>query len=423
MPFITRRWLKRLPHNGTPQAQRRRKGGSATNSTICAAALQWTRDGGDLTLGLQLGGALTRFWRNLGYISEGRVWLAELLAQDDAISDAAAHAARLSALHGAAWLAADQHDFAQAEQLIEQRMLLLRALGQSEDETNLLTNTALQARVVGDYRQATQLLEEALVRYRAQDNRGSLATGGLGFTLYFLALVLREQGNFSRAEMLFKECIDFHAEIEERTGVAQGLLGLSDVARDQGDIVQTRTYADQSLAIFQEFGTQWAIGFVHNNLAQAAYLDGDLSLAFALADESLTLFQSLQADASLAEVLVAMGHILQAQGDLISAHETLTEALRLAWALGPRLLVAAALEGLAGVIAQSHQESQAVRFLAAASALRTQMGTPIRPADQPTVVRTLAATRTALGADSFEAEWAAASNFLSNRPSSLFSAR
>src|SRR5262249_31746872 len=84
------------------------------------AVLQWARGGGDRTLGLQLATALRRFWQRRGSYSEGRVWLEELLARDDAPSDIVAMAARERALHAAAWLVSDQHDFARAMQLFEQ---------------------------------------------------------------------------------------------------------------------------------------------------------------------------------------------------------------------------------------------------------------------------------------------------------------
>ncbi len=110
------------------------------------AALEWARDGGDLTLGLRLGGALRKFWRRRGAISEGRVWLEELLALDDPTADANALAARLGAMQAAAWLASDQHDYARAAQLFAQSLTLRRALGEAEDDTHLLVNAALQAR-------------------------------------------------------------------------------------------------------------------------------------------------------------------------------------------------------------------------------------------------------------------------------------
>jgi predicted ATPase/transcriptional regulator with XRE-family HTH domain len=369
------------------------------------AALQWARDSGSTTLGLQLAGTLWHFWRVRGYLGEGRGWMAGLLALEDTDPSPEAHAARLSALYGAALLAADQHDFAAAEQLIEQRIALLRSLGQRADENSLRTNMALEARAVGDYQQATRLLEETLARYRAEGNRGSLATGGLGVALYLLALVLREQGEFARAELLFRECIDFHTGLGERTGAAQGMLGLSDLARDQGDVMLTRSCCEQSLVVFREFGTQWAIGFGLNNLAQAAYFEGDLSAAYAFSDESLSLFRRLQANGSLGEVLITMGHILRAQGAFAEARPVFIEAMQLAWMHGPRLMVVGAAEGLAGVEADQGQPMLAVLMLSAAAALRVHMGTPVRPADQAMLNELHAELRSALGGDTFDTLW------------------
>jgi predicted ATPase len=226
------------------------------------AALQWARGGGDPTIGLQLAGALWRFWRIRGYLGEGRVWLEELLALSDPATDATALAARLRALHGAAWLASDQHDFVHAAQLFEQRMALRRALGETESETSLLDNAALQARAAGQYQR----------------------------------------------------------------------------------------YCEESLALLQKLGVQWAIGFALNNLALAAYLEGDLTNALGLVNESVALFRAQKADGSLAEVLITLGQIVRAQRDGAAAYTVLTEALQFAWAVGPRLMVASALEGLASVV-------------------------------------------------------------------------
>jgi tetratricopeptide (TPR) repeat protein len=340
------------------------------------AALQWSRDGGDATIGLQLAGALWRFWRRRGYISEGRAWLEELLALDDDTSNMMAMSARLRALHGAAWLASYQHDFGRAAQLFEQSMALRRALGETEGETSLLDNAARAWRAVGEYGRATPLMEDALAQHRARDDRGSLSAGGLGFSLYELGLVLREQGDFGRAAALFEECVALHRQIGDREGLGFGLLALGDIARDQGDAASVRQYCEESLAILQELEVQWAIGFALNNLALAAYLEDDLALALALINESVVLYRAQKAEASLAEVLVTQGHLLRAQGDMAAAHEALTEALRLAGVVGPRLFVAAGLEGLAGVVVSQGQAALAVRLFSAAAALRTRMINP-----------------------------------------------
>ncbi|CAA9283043.1 MAG: hypothetical protein AVDCRST_MAG93-3322, partial [uncultured Chloroflexia bacterium] len=353
------------------------------------AALQWACDGGDRTLGLKLCVALRKFWQRRGYYREGRAWLEELLALDDNTSDPAAVATVARALYTTAWLASDQHDFARSEQLFGQAMALRHTLGETEDDAHLRLNAARQARVEGKYHRAVALFEEALLHHRSVGNRGSASSGGLGQSLYDLALVRREQGHFADASALLSEGIAFHREIGEREGEVVGLLGLGDIARDQGDALRLREYSERSLAISRDLGIRWATGFALNNLARAAYMEGDLPGALALVDESLSIFRDLQSDASRAEVLITQGHMLLAQGDRPSAYTAFHEALRLAATLGPRLMVASALEGLGSMAAEQGQAVRALHLLGAASRLRVHMGTPVRPADQPAVEHAL----------------------------------
>jgi hypothetical protein len=119
-------------------------------------------------------------------------------------------------------------------------------------------------------------------------------------------------------------------------------------------------------------------------------------------------FRANQVDSSLSEVLITLGTILLAQGNVLAAYDALTEALRLAWAFGPRLFVAAALEGLASVVISQGDAELATRLLAGASALRAQMGAPVRPVDQADLKQALATARSALGDDAFATVWAEA---------------
>src|SRR5262249_39154910 len=157
-------------------------------------------------------------------------------------------------------------------------------------------------------------------------------------------LVLREQGAYARASALCEECLSLSREWGDVEGSAHALLSLSDVARDQGEAGLARATGAEALALFGDLGHQWATGFALNNLALAASLDGDLALAARQAEESAALFRGLQAGPSLAEVLVTLGRIRGAQGAVADAEAHLAEALTLAWAAGPRLIVAAALE-------------------------------------------------------------------------------
>jgi predicted ATPase/transcriptional regulator with XRE-family HTH domain len=384
------------------------------------AALEWAHDTGKSTLGLRFTLALWRFWRRFGYISEGRAWLARLLRMDEHLADAAAIRVRERALHAAAWLASDQHDYANATLLFEQSLALRHRPGQVSDKTNLadpLRNAAAarQARAEGNYRQAATLLEELLARYRLVGDRTTEASASLelspdelGQALREFGTVLREQGDFVRAAAQFEQALALYRAIGDRASVTFALIGLGDVARDQGDSASVRAYCEPIPAILHEFGIQWAVGFALNNLALAAYYEHDLTRASALIHESVALFRTISADSSLSEVLITLGTILWAQGDAVAAYDALTEALRLSLAFGPRIFVAPALEGVASIVVSRGYTALAARLLARASALRTEMGTPIRPVDQVDVDQVLATTRSALGEEAFAAVWAEA---------------
>jgi predicted ATPase/tetratricopeptide (TPR) repeat protein len=379
------------------------------------AALQWACDSGDSLVGLRLAWALWGFWRSYGSIGEGRAWLEQLLRLDAHPADPAAMAARQRGLHAAAWLASDQHDYTTATWLFEERAALRRALGETAGETDLLLNAARRERAAGNYQQATTLLEDALSRHRRlnsqaiqSDTRSELSFHELGQILRELGLVLRERGDFTRAVALLEEALTLYRAIDDRVSMALALLGLGDVARDRGDGAAVREYGEPCLAIFRESDMQWAIGFGLNTLALGAYYEGDLARAFGLIEESVALFRGLKSDASLAEVLITRGKIVRAQADTAMANAAMNEALRLAQVVGPRLLVAASMEGLAGLLAAQGHAQLAVRLLAAAAALRAQMGAPVRPADQADLEHALATARAALGDDTFAAVWAEA---------------
>jgi tetratricopeptide (TPR) repeat protein len=218
-------------------------------------------------------------------------------------------------------------------------------------------------------------------------------------------VVLRETGNFARATAMFDECLELHRALGDRDGIAAALLGFSDVARDHGDIARTRAYCEQSLAIARDRGVQWVIGFALNNLALAACANREMDAALNRVGESIAVFRATQADASRAEVLITRGQILRVLGDAPGALESLIEALRIARTLGPRVLVAMALEGLAALLVGQGQAAQSVQFNAAAAALRVQMGTPIRACDRTEVAMACARANDGLGKSAFGAAW------------------
>jgi tetratricopeptide (TPR) repeat protein len=337
--------------------------------------------------------------------------LAALLALPAEGDHDTALTARATALEGAAWLSQDVHDFTQASALFAQSGALRRTLGLEERPAAPMVNAALAARDAGNYGHATSLLEECLAQYRRRGNREETIGGDLGLSLSWgyrytlLALVLREQGEYARASALCEECLALAREREDAEGIGIALLSLADLARDQSEVGRVRMMGEECLVRFRELDHQWGIGFVLNNLALAAYLEGDLELAVHHAEESAAIFRRQQAGSSLAEVLITVGRVRGAQAEADAARASLTEALRLAWADGPRVVVAAVLEEIGVQAVRQGQARHGVYLLAAAARLREVMGAPVRLADRRAIEGALTTAEVTLGAAAYAEAW------------------
>jgi predicted ATPase/DNA-binding XRE family transcriptional regulator len=328
-------------------------------------------------IGLRAAAALGRFWLLRGNLTEGYAWLTRILAAGEDID--CAPEVQVKAMSGAGWLAHALGNFEQATALFGRSAALSQSLGLPGGQTDLLVNEALEARGVGDYAQATRLLEECLALHRATGNRQGTGHGGIGLSLARLALVLCEQGQYERAEALYTECRELHEELGDAGGIAVALLGLGDIARARGDAESVRRYCQDSLARFEKLGERWGIGFAFNSMALAALSENDLAEAAALAGQSEAILRDVGSPSAIAEVATTCAVVACARGEYNRAQVLFDEAMELAQSGGPRWLVAAILEGRAEIAVSEGQAAEAARLLGEASVLRAAIDAPLPP--------------------------------------------
>jgi len=102
-----------------------------------------------------------------------------------------------------------------------------------------------------------------------------------------------------------------------------------------------------------------------------------------------------------------MGHVARAQGQYDQAEMYLRESLALLKPLGDRRCIPLTLEGLACITVGRGWAERAARLLGAAQAMQAQTGAPSPPSTRADYLRTIADARQELGAEPFEAMWAA----------------
>jgi non-specific serine/threonine protein kinase len=324
------------------------------------AALAWSLRGGFAGLGLQLAGALWRFWVMRGYVTEGRRWLEQVLSHGDAAS--APMSLRARAHNGAGNLAWWQGDFARAHAQLVEALALRRTLGDKVGIAGALNNLGIVAYLRGDLAQALAQCEESLGIFRALGDRWGSAT-----SLHNLGLVMQEQGAFAQAQALHTESLALRRALGDRQGIANSLGGLADVAYLQDNVVGAQPVYEESLALFRELGdTQGVVASLASlgnvNLRQGAY-----ARARDLLEESLALLREIRDDSRLAATLEGFARLAGAQG----------------------------------------QPVRGAQLWGAVDALRQVVGKPRPPSEQGIYDQDITTVRGALGTAAFERAWAA----------------
>ncbi len=214
------------------------------------AALEGSVDAGkdpgeDAASGLQLAGALLRFWSVRGYLAEGRGWLARLLA---AATDAPGPV-RAKALNAAGTLALEQGDYAASMALHRQSLAISQDLGDTRGITRSLNNLGVVAYECGDYPTAQALNSQTLAIRRELDDQWGVAA-----SLNNLGVVAHAQSDHAAARSLYAESLAIRRTLGDRSGIATSLLNLGLAASDQGDHGSAQVLFAESLVAFQELG-------------------------------------------------------------------------------------------------------------------------------------------------------------------------
>jgi tetratricopeptide (TPR) repeat protein len=332
------------------------------------AALGWAReraaDAATVNQGLRLAGMLWRFWFWQGYVSEGRAWLAALLA----VAGAADPLTHVSALNAAGIL----------------------------------------ANIQGDPVAAQTLLQEALTHGRKLGDRRSIA-----LSLSSLGLVAAVQGNAARAQTLLEESLTLQRELGDRAGIASILNSLGAVAAQRGDYATARPLCEEALALFRALGDRVNRARPLFNLGYLARVRGDYATARALSEEALTVLRILGTPNGIADGLLEVGKMAHLQGEYATAQTYYAESLSLLQDLGVPRYTLIALLGLGAVlVAQAGDQlvllTRATQVLGAATALLEQISASLTAEEQPPhVEQALAMARAELGEAAFVAAWAA----------------
>ena len=212
-------------------------------------ALSWSvenhREGG-----LRLTAALSDFWLERGYLSEGRSWLEAVLTGE------------------------------QGQPVARARALMVAG--------NLAYHQA-------DYDAATSCFDESLAIWRQVGDRR-----GEGWALVALGMVTHGQGDLDGCRDELEEGLRLCREAKDAEGVTQALFQLGLVAAQQGRVEEAERFGEEGLALSRGIGDLITLSRALHGLAVVAYLRRDRAGLRALSNEGLIVSRNLRSPIGIA---------------------------------------------------------------------------------------------------------------------------
>jgi predicted ATPase len=310
-------------------------------------ALAWMLDSGRVADELALAAALYTYWVVRGQCTDARRWLEVGWAD-------------------ASELTADQR--ARAHQV--------------------LGGVALEE---GQLDGATRALEQALSEFRALRDEGAV-----GQVLNRLGVVAWRQGDYSRAIAYDEAALSIAIAVHDARERADALVNLGIIATHLGQYELARQRLSQAVHLNRGTGDRHAVLHALVNLGYNCALRGELLEAKAVFDEVLTTARTFGLKKHVAYALENLGNISTLEGDYVGARRQLSQSLVLGRELGDQHLLLYILGDMTKLEAALGTPERAATLGGVVSALRTQLGASMAPAEDAQRERALEHARAAL---------------------------
>lgn len=236
-------------------------------------ALRWAAESGAVVIEARLTGALARFWRRRGYLSEGWQWLEGALAHGGAVPPPY----RVKLLEGAGTIALTRGDYAKARELLQESLVLAE---KSRDPARIgiaVTELGVAASREGEFVRAIELQEKGLSLLRQAGD-----PWGIAFAMKALGKSLLGSGELGRAQQVVDEAFDCFGKIGDKHQIALTMTTLAELRLLRHDEEGAAALVVESLKLSREVDDRRAAGYAVMIAAFLAFTRGRVHSAIRL---------------------------------------------------------------------------------------------------------------------------------------------
>jgi predicted ATPase/DNA-binding NarL/FixJ family response regulator len=219
------------------------------------------------------------------------------------------------------------------------------------------------------------------------------------------SFILHHQGFVEEAVPFAEEAVDLFRQLGDLHMVSEALNHRANIEISAGRLLNAQALTETAMNRARETNDTEELALHTGNLGRISLGLGDLARAEAHYEDSLAQVRALNNPWQIAGVCMFLGKLASARANPQRACAYLQEGLAGFRALDVKAAIARCLEGLGGVAVATNQFDAATRMIAAAAALRQQIGHPVDPEDQSEFELTLARIREKVDEASFQLAW------------------
>jgi predicted ATPase len=220
------------------------------------------------------------------------------------------------------------------------------------------------------------------------------------------AIMANESGDYEAARRFLHTSLEHAQEAGDERRIAITTANIGNLELYTGNWEQGRRLYEQALVLYERIGSPRLASIAVENIGTALALGGDLDGALEHFARSVELSRASGEPRQIASALCSHGVALVRHGELAKARALLVEAATLADELGDRHKLADCVEGLATLVGAEGRFDEAARLAGTAEHARAEKGIVRHPDAAWWIEPALAAARSALGDNAFDAEFA-----------------
>ncbi|ESA32197.1 tetratricopeptide tpr-1 repeat-containing protein [Leptolyngbya sp. Heron Island J] len=219
--------------------------------------------------------------------------------------------------------------YSQALDYYEQALVISREIDDRTGEGATLNNIGLTYHNLGQYSQALNYYEQALRIMRETGNPMSEGT-----TLNNIGGIYDSLGQYSQALDYYEQTLAIFREIGNRTSEGTTLNNIGSIYNGLGQYLQALDYYEQALRIMREIGNRAGEGITLDNIGLTYHNLGQYSQALDYHDQALVIQREIGDRASEGSTLNNIGSIYDSLGQYPQALNYYGQALSISRELG-----------------------------------------------------------------------------------------